>query len=362
MDLKRILKTILPGLIPLFVFILVDEIWGAKTGLIVAIIFGIIQFFAIYVKEKRIDKFVLFDIALIVLLGLISVVLQNEVFFKLKPVFIESILLIILGISAFGKKNILLIITGRYLKGVDFNEDVQKKMQNSMRLMFWIFFAHNLLVVYSVFRMSKEAWGFISGVLFYVVFGIVFIIEFVRNRYFSKTDSEEYLAEVDESGKIIGKISRTTAHDGSKRLHPVIHVHVFNSKGDLLLQKRSTTRKIQPGKWDTAVGGHIKFGENIEDAIKRETYEEISIPDVKVDFLTRYVWESEIEKELVFVFITFFDDINFSPNDEVEEVKFWKITEINKNLGKRIFTPNFENEFQKIISNIKFNFQINYQR
>ncbi len=355
MDLKQILKTILPGLLPLFVFILVDEIWDTEIGLIIAVIFGIIQFFAIYIKEKRIDKFVLFDTALIVLLGLISVIFENEVFFKLKPVLIESILLVILGISAFGKKNILLMMTGRVLKGVEFPDDVQKKMQNALRLMFWIFFVHNLLVVYSVFWMSKEAWGFISGVLFYIVFGLIFIIEFVRNRYYSKTDTEEYFAEVDEDGKIIGKISRTTAHEGSKRLHPVIHVHVFNSKGELLLQKRSPTKKIQPGKWDTAVGGHIKFGENIEDAIKRETFEEINIKDVKVDFLTRYVWQSEIEKELVFVYITVFDDINFMPNDEVEEVKFWKINEIKKNLGKGVLTPNFEFEFQKIISKIKFN-------
>lgn len=357
MDLKQILKNIFPGLLPLFVFILVDEIWGTEIGLIVAVIFGIIQFFAIYIKEKRIDKFVLFDTVLIVLLGLISVIFENEVFFKLKPVFIESILLVILGISAFGKKNIVLIMSGRYLKGVEFPEDVQKKMQNSLRLMFWIFFVHNFLVGYSVFWMSKEAWGFISGVLFYIVFGLIFIIEFIRNRYFSKTDTEEYFAEVDIDGKIIGKISRTIAHDGSKRLHPVIHVHVFNSKGELLLQKRSATKKIQPSKWDTAVGGHIKFGENIEVAIKRETNEEINIKDVKVNFLTRYVWESEIEKELVFVFITVFDDINFLPNDEVEEVKFWKINEIKKNLGKGVLTPNFEFEFQKIISNIKFNSQ-----
>ena len=43
---------------------------------------------------------------------------------------------------------------------------------------------------------------------------------------------------VDEMGNILGAITRGHAHDGSKILHPVVHLHVFNSKGDLYLQHR----------------------------------------------------------------------------------------------------------------------------
>ena len=60
---------------------------------------------------------------------------------------------------------------------------------------------------------------------------------------------------------------------GSKLLHPVVHLHVFNSKGELYLQRRPDWKDIQPGKWDTAVGGHIDLGENVETALKREVKE-----------------------------------------------------------------------------------------
>ena len=44
-------------------------------------------------------------------------------------------------------------------------------------------------------------------------------------------------------------------------LHPVVHLHVMREGGFLYLQKRAMDKDIQPGKWDTAVGGHVDFGE-----------------------------------------------------------------------------------------------------
>ena len=68
---------------------------------------------------------------------------------------------------------------------------------------------------------------------------------------------DEWFPVVDATGLVLGKATRRECHNGSKKLHPVIHLHVFNEAGDLYLQKRSETKDIQPGKWDTAVGGHV---------------------------------------------------------------------------------------------------------
>ena len=65
---------------------------------------------------------------------------------------------------------------------------------------------------------------------------------------------------VDEMGNILGAITRGHAHDGCKILHPVVHLHVFNSKGELYLQHRPAWKDIQPDKWDTACGGHVDLG------------------------------------------------------------------------------------------------------
>ena len=157
----------------------------------------------------------------------------------------------------------------------------------------------------------------------------------------------EMLPLVDEEGNIIGAATRGECHDGSKKLHPVVHLHVFNSQGELYLQKRPVWKDIQPGKWDTAVGGHIDLGESVEIALKREVKEELSITEFEAERLTTYVFESDRDKELVFVHKVVYDG-EISPSEELDGGRFWPLAEIRENLGKGIFTPNFESEFERL--------------
>ena len=113
----------------------------------------------------------------------------------------------------------------------------------------------------------------------------------------------------------------------------------------IFLQKRSLTKQIQPGKWDTAVGGHVHSGENIESALKREAEEELGLNSFKALALARYLWESDIESELVYMFVTRTDQPLRLNLEEIDEGKFWKIKKIKAALAKDILTPNFEFEF-----------------
>lgn len=94
-----------------------------------------------------------------------------------------------------------------------------------------------------------------------------------------KLNADEYFPLVDEQGAVIGKATRKECHNRTFLLHPVVHLHLFNAKGELFLQKRSLRKDIQPGKWDTAVGGHVDYGESPEEALQREVREEIGITD-----------------------------------------------------------------------------------
>ncbi|WP_434503835.1 NUDIX hydrolase [Prevotella sp.] len=160
-----------------------------------------------------------------------------------------------------------------------------------------------------------------------------------------KDNKNEMFPLVDEQGNIIGAISRGEAHSGSKKLHPVVHLHVFNSNGDLYLQKRPAWKDIQPSKWDTACGGHIDLGEDVKTALKREVREELGITDFTPQDMGHYVFESAREKELVYVHKTIYDGEVQPSKDELDGGKFWSRDEILTNIGKNVFTPNFENEY-----------------
>lgn len=165
----------------------------------------------------------------------------------------------------------------------------------------------------------------------------------------AKSDnSKEIFPVVDEQGNVIGSATRGECHGGSKLLHPVVHLHVFNSKGELYLQKRPMWKDIQPGKWDTAVGGHVDYGESVEQALRREVGEELGITDFVPEFVMSYVFESAREKELVNTFRTVYDG-PVTPTDELDGGRFWTVEDIRDNIGKGVFTPNFENEIIKIL-------------
>lgn len=160
-------------------------------------------------------------------------------------------------------------------------------------------------------------------------------------------NNEEMFPVVDEQGNITGAATRGECHNGSKLLHPVVHLHVFNPQGELYLQKRPEWKDIQPGKWDTAVGGHVDLGESVEMALQREASEELGITGFTPEKLTSYVFESAREKELVFTYKTTYDE-EIRPSEELDGGRFWSIEEIKESLGKGIFTPNFESEVQRV--------------
>lgn len=160
-------------------------------------------------------------------------------------------------------------------------------------------------------------------------------------------NSEEIFPVVDEQGNILGAATRGECHGGSRLLHPVVHLHVFNSQGDLYLQRRPLWKDIQPGRWDTAVGGHVDLGESVDMALRREAREELGLEGFVAEPLSTYVFKSARERELVYTFRTTWDG-PVCPSDELDGGRFWTPDEIRQQLGKGVFTPNFESELRRV--------------
>jgi len=334
----EIFKRMLPGFIPVIAFIVADEVWGTFYGLVVAIGIGIAELVYSLVKNRSIDKFVVLDIGLLLALGGISLVFDNDIFFKVKPGIINLIITGLIGYSAFSNNNIVLMMSKRYMKGVEFNPYQMWLLNESMGRLFWIMLVYSILTLISAFVPGKMVWDFMAGPGLFVVFGLFMGVEwYTKKKQAEKYKNEEWLPLVDEEGNVTGQAPRSVVHNGkSMLLHPVVHLHVINN-GRIYLQKRQLDKKVQPGKWDTAVGGHVDPGENVEQSLSRETYEEIGIQSFKASLLRKYVWESSVERELVFSFITNYNG-NFRIDEkEVADARFWTVDEIEANAGNDIF-------------------------
>ena len=167
-------------------------------------------------------------------------------------------------------------------------------------------------------------------------------------------DLDELFEIVDENDNVIGLAKRRECHGNPKLVHRTAHVVVFHPDGRILLQRRSMAKDVQPGKWDTAVGGHLAPGEDYESGARREMNEELGIPgDAELEFLFKSQIRNHIESENVGVFATVSEGpFEFNPV-EIDQVRFWTREELLAKLaeGASDFTPNLAKELQKLLNN-----------
>ena len=157
----------------------------------------------------------------------------------------------------------------------------------------------------------------------------------------------EYFPVVTAEGEVVGKALRQDCHNGSHILHPVVHLHVFSSDGKLYLQRRAMHKDLLPGYWDTAVGGHVMYGETIMQALVREVQEEIGITDFTPEHVETYRYDSTRESEMVHVYKAIYDGPFHWNDGEVMDGRFWSIDELRETIGMDILTPNLEMELQR---------------
>ncbi len=140
---------------------------------------------------------------------------------------------------------------------------------------------------------------------------------------------EEYFDVVDKNDTVLGRATRKECHSNPMLIHRAICVIVFNSKGEVILQKRSAKKDMEPGKWSGSVAGHLSPGESYESAAKREAKEELGI-DIQPKQLYKLICANGKETEM-FVAFAAKPDGPFRPDpEEIEDIKAFPLEKIKR--------------------------------
>lgn len=340
-------------ILPIAVYFIAEQLLGAEWAIVLSITFTFIS--AMWSRRAcgSLNKTELIsDILLIALFGITDIVLAKQSD-GLRPLVTSLIFTAFLSLTLIPRLGLLRSLMGKINPYSLSNPYVVYLMERSaVRMVIWAIIA-TLLYAYAYVYPDTRAALWISG---YTIMTIMFayvateiIWAHVRKRKYKDC---EWVQLVTADGKTCGGCPRPLVHNGSHWLHAVVHLHVVHN-GRLLLQLRPKTKKIQGGKWDTAVGGHVAYGEKLPNALSREAVEEIGIRNFEARLVARYMWHSDVEDEYVLSFIAQ-NGGPFAPQNvgEVDELKFWTKDEIVASMGKNVFTPNLEHELQQNILNI----------
>lgn len=165
---------------------------------------------------------------------------------------------------------------------------------------------------------------------------------------------DELITIVDDKDNVVGIATRQEAHQRSL-WHRIVVVFIFNSQGQLFIQKRSPGLVSQPGKWDHSVAGHVDAGESSQAAARRELLEELGIKTTNLQFLYAYRVCLR-EKEMIFNrFWHTFKCIHSGPfhlrPDEISEGKFVSLSWLSHDMKKHsdIYTNGFHESLKRYL-------------
>jgi intracellular septation protein A len=160
---------LLTQLLPLLVFIVVDAlVTDARVSILCAVVFALGQLVYTWLKSRRLDWFVLADVGLIVILGGIAIVFENDKFFKVKPAIIEGISIALMLALVFAPARFLAGYLRRMMPTL--RPEALGVMKSMLVWMSLAMALHVAAVLYTAFRASRQTWAWVSGPGFYLIF------------------------------------------------------------------------------------------------------------------------------------------------------------------------------------------------
>ena len=173
------------------------------------------------------------------------------------------------------------------------------------------------------------------------------------------SDPNEELILVDSDDNEIGYSSKSECHKGLGTLHRAFSIFLFNSTGELLIQKRSVKKELWGQYWSNSCCSHPRKGEDLYEAATRRIQQELSI-ECNLSFLYKFQYQENYnnngsEHELCSVFYGLYDGSIQCNENEIEDWRMISSSQLNEEIGKSstLFTPWLKLEWTEIITKYK---------
>lgn len=168
------------------------------------------------------------------------------------------------------------------------------------------------------------------------------------------SSEDEMLILVDESDRVVGHLAKGACHDGEGVLHRAFSLFIFSGDGKLLLQQRSSGKRLWPLYWSNSCCSHPREGETMDEAVRRRLLQELGLAS-DLQFLYKFQYQASYEdigseNEICWVYIGVTgDEARPNPN-EVEDFRWVTPSRLDEEMSAtpEIFTPWFQQEWQRV--------------
>lgn len=152
----------------------------------------------------------------------------------------------------------------------------------------------------------------------------------------------EYIDIFDENNKPIGQVKEKQQAHEDGNFHRTAHIWIINDKNELLLQKRSASKKSHPNCWDISGAGHISAGESVTEGAIRELKEELGVEATEKDLnYIATIKSTKNPKNMEFGYVYLLrcnnkiEDYIFE-DDEVSKVKYVYFEDLEKMVEEKV--------------------------
>ena len=183
--------------------------------------------------------------------------------------------------------------------------------------------------------------------------------DLAHDRHAVVSSESDLLILVNEKDEELGSADKGSCHDGDGVLHRAFSVLIFNSKGELLLQKRAAGKRLWGGFWSNSCCSHPRTGESMDYASERRLWEELGLR-TELTFLYKFQYHAYFEDkgaehELCWVYVGVCDNEPSTNANEISEWRYIKPEQLEQELQDQpqAYTPWFKMEWLEIQEKFK---------